>query len=204
MADKCTYEETSRLLNDSAIFRDCSIAFNSAGYTPNNEYCQLHEDTIADGDCKGRDPQDGDQQNPSIGTNKDVDMRNCSMAKNAALYTPGNEYKALHEDTIADGDCKGRDPEDGDQQNPSIGTNKDVSMRECLMAKNSGHYTQSNQYLPGHEDTMSDGDNRGRDPEDTDAPIGTNIDIENRTCLIAKNAGLYTPGNEYSAGSKNV
>jgi len=89
---KIDYDESSRLLTLSEGYRDCSMAFNANGYTPGKEYCKGHEDTIADGDCKGRDPQDGDQQNPSIGTNKDVDMRECLIAKNGGLYTKGNEY----------------------------------------------------------------------------------------------------------------
>jgi hypothetical protein len=77
------YDETSRLLINSEAFRTCSMAFNSAGYTPSNEYVALHHDTIAnDGDGKGRDPKDGDQQNPNIGTPKDVSMRKCLTAKN--------------------------------------------------------------------------------------------------------------------------
>jgi hypothetical protein len=76
------YDETSRLLINSEAFRTCSMAFNSAGYTPNNEYIALHEDTIADGDCKGRDPKDGNQLSQDIGTDKDVSMRKCLTAKN--------------------------------------------------------------------------------------------------------------------------
>ncbi len=191
-------EESSRLLDNSKDYRTCSIAKNSKGYTPGNEYCQAHQDTLSDGDCRGRDPE---AEGGSIGTSKDISMRNCSMAKNKDGYTPGDEYKASHEDTISDGDNKGRDPEDGDQQNEQIGTDKDITMRNCLMARNSDGYTKNDQYGPGHEDTLSDGDNKGRDPEDVDAPIGTKIDIDNRNCSLSKNSGLYTKGHQYCSGT---
>ena len=143
----------------------------------------------------GRDPE---EDGGSIGTDKDIAMRECSLAKNAGYYTPGNEYQPSHQDTISDGDCRGRDPEDGGD---SIGTDKDIAMRECLMAKNSDMYTFNNQYLPGHEDTMADGDDRGREPEEQGEDAGTCIDFESRQCSLAKNAGLYTKGHQYCAGT---
>ena len=124
------------------------------------------------------------------------DFRTCSVAKNSAGYTPGSEYCAGTPDTISDGDNRGRDPEDG---GGSIGTSIDIETREKLLAKNADRYTKGNQYCAGHEDTLADGDNRGRDPENQGACIGTNLDIQSRTCLGAKN--LYKKGNEYCAGN---
>lgn len=188
-------EESSRLLENSKDYRTCSVAKNSKNYTPGNEYQASHADTISDGDCKGRDPEDIGGE---IGTNIDIDTRNKQMAKNADGYTYGNEYGPSHADTISDGDDKGRDPESG---GGSIGTDKDIAMRKCLMAKNSDNYTANNQYLPGHEDTMADGDDKGREPEDVGEEAGTCIDFENRQCSLSKNSGLYTKGHQYCAGT---
>jgi len=186
-------EESSRLLANSVSFRTCSVAKNSAGYTPNSEYCAGHEDTISDGDNKGRDPEaDG----ASIGTLCDIEMRNKLMAKNSERYTKGDEYCAGHEDTISDGDERGRDPEN---QGGTIGTETDIKMRNKLIAKNSDRYTKGNEYCAGHEDTISDGDNRGRDPENQGGTIGTNLDIQSRTCLGAKN--IYKCGKEYNSST---
>ena len=190
-------EESSRLLKNSVDYRTCSVAKNSKGYTPGNEYCQAHQDTLSDGDCRGRDPE---AEGGEIGTNKDIDMRKCSMAKNSDGYTPGNEYLPAHDDTISDGDNKGRDPEDGNQQNEQIGTTIDIDMRNCSMAKNSDGYTKNDQYLPGHEDTVADGDDKGREPEPGEE-AGTNIDFDNRNCSLAKNSNLYTKGHQYCAGT---
>jgi len=201
MADNYDIDESSRLLENSADFRTCSVAKNSCGYTPGHEYCPTVSETLSDGDNKGRDPEtDGG----AIGTNIDIDMRNCSLAKNAALYTPGNEYLPAHADTISDGDDKGRDPEDGNQHNPNIGTTIDIGMRECLLAKNSDRYTPGNEYCAGNADTIADGDDKGREPEADGEEAGTCIDFSSRTCSLAKNAGLYTKGNEYGAGSGRV
>ena len=87
--------------------------------------------------------------------------------------------------------------------------------RTCSLAKNSpttakdiwSGYVCGNEYVAGTPDTISDGDNRGRDPKDGSADsqcIGTNIDINKRTELLTKNAKLYTRGNEYCAGSDRV
>lgn len=184
-------EESSRLLSNSESFRTCSIAKNSAGYTPGDEYCAGHEDTISDGDCRGRDPEG---QGGVIGTTCDIDMRNKLMAKNSDGYTKGNQYCAGHQDTLSDGDERGRDPE---RQGSVIGTQTDIRMRECLMAKNSDRYTKGNEYCAGHEDTLADGDCRGRDPETTGSCVGTNLDIQSRTCLSAKN--IYKCGSEYNS-----
>ena len=191
-------EESSRLLENSKDYRTCSIAKNADGYIPGKEYLPTTPDTISDGDNRGRAPEDGNQQNPQIGTQIDIDTRNKQMAKNADGYTYGNEYGPSHEDTISDGDCKGIDPE---SLGSSIGTDKDIAMRNCLMAKNSDGYTATNQYLPGHEDTMADGDDKGREPEDAGEEAGTCIDFESRNCSLAKNAGLYTKGHQYCAGT---
>lgn len=191
-------EETSRLLENSEDYRTCSIAKNSDGYTPGHEYLPAVSETLSDGDNKGRDPEtDGGQ----IGTNIDIDTRNTLMAKNADLYTPDNQYCRGHEDTISDGDDKGRDPEgDGGQ----IGTTIDIATRECLLAKNSDRYTTGSEYCAGSADTIADGDDKGREPESGGEDAGTCIDFNSRDCSLAKNAGLYTCGNEYGAGSGRV
>ena len=190
-------EESSRLLANSEDFRTCSIAKNSCHYIPNNEYLPGHEDTISDGDNRGRDPEDIGGE---VGTQIDIKMRECSLAKNADRYTPGNEYLPAHEDTLSDGDCRGRDPEN---QGESIGTNKDIQMRNCLMAKNTDGYTPTNQYLPGHGDTVADGDDKGREPEQGEE-AGTCIDFSSRDCSLAKNANLYTKNCQYGFGNGTV
>jgi hypothetical protein len=80
-------EESSRLLSNSESFRTCSITKNSAGYTPNSEYCAGVPDTISDGDNRGRDPE---SQDSCIGTKIDIGKRTASVSKN--LYKGGNEY----------------------------------------------------------------------------------------------------------------
>jgi len=191
-------DESSRLLINSEDFRTCSIAKNSAGYTPGSEYCAGVPDTISDGDNKGRDPQNN---GGSIGTLTDIKMRECLLAKNSDGYTSTNQYCAGVPDTISDGDCRGRDPQSG---GGSIGTNKDIQMRNCLMAKNSDGYTSTNQYCAGVPDTVADGDDKGREPESIGQEAGTCIDFAMRDCMLAKNANLYTKGNEYCAGSSSV
>lgn len=74
---------------------------------------------------------------------------------------------------------------------------KDI--REKMLAKNADGYTEGNEYCASHPDTISDGDERGRDPEDEGASIGTKKDIKMNNCLIVKNK--YNSGNEYAAGS---
>lgn len=190
-------DESSRLLVNSVDYRTCSLAKNSDRYTPGSEYCAGVPDTVSDGDCKGRDPQNG---GGSIGTNKDIEMRECLMAKNSDRYTPGNEYCAGVPDTVSDGDCRGRDPQNG---GGSIGTNKDIQMRNCLMAKNSDGYTPGSEYCAGVPDTIADGDDKGREPQNGQE-AGTCIDFNSRNCSLAKNSALYTRGNEYCAGSNRV
>jgi len=191
-------DESSRLLENSEDFRNCSIAKNSCHYTPTKEYCAGVPDTISDGDNRGRDPQDIGGE---IGTQIDIKMRECSLAKNADRYTPGNEYLPAHEDTLSDGDCRGRDPENG---GVSIGTNKDIEMRNKLMAKNADGYTYGSEYCAGVADTIADGDDKGREPEDVGQEAGTCIDFASRNCSLAKNAGLYTKDKQYGFGNGTV
>lgn len=191
-------DETSRLLTISKDFRTCSIAKNGMGYVPGKEYLPATSDTISDGDDRGRDPKtDGG----SIGTKIDIDTRNKQMAKNADGYTYGDEYGASHPDTISDGDCKGRDPEG---QGGSIGTNKDIEMRNKLMAKNTDGYTSTKQYCAGVSDTIADGDDKGREPKQQGEEAGTCIDFNSRNCSLAKNSNLYTKTRQYGFGNGTV
>jgi len=124
------------------------------------------------------------------------DFRTCAIAKNAKGYVPGKEYLPATPDTISDGDNRGRDPKtDGG----SIGTKIDIDVRNKQMAKNADGYTFTDQYGASHPDTISDGDNRGRDPESQGGSIGTKIDIDVRNKQMAKNADGYTYGDEYGA-----
>lgn len=190
-------DESSRLLANSSDYRNCSIAKNSDGYTPSSQYCAGVPDTLSDGDERGRDPEGA---GGSIGTAKDISMRECLMAKNSDRYTTGNQYCAGVADTLSDGDSRGRDPQNA---GGSIGTDKDIAMRNCLMAKNSDGYTYGKQYCAGTPDTIADGDDKGREPVNGQE-AGTCIDINSRNCLLAKNSNLYTRGNQYCAGSSNV
>lgn len=72
-------------------------------------------------------------------------------------------------------------------------------IRKKMLAKNADGYTEGNEYCASHPDTISDGDERGRDPEDEGGSIGTKKDIDMNNCLIVKNK--YNTDNEYSAGS---
>jgi len=199
-------EESSRLLANSEDFRTCSIAKNSpalakdswGGYIPGTEYCAGSPDTLSDGDNRGRDPE---TEGGVIGTQIDIKSRECSMAKNADGYTPNNEYGPSHNDTISDGDNKGRDPE---SQGAVIGTQIDINMRECLMAKNADGYTPGKQYCAGSPDTIADGDDKGREPEATGLEAGTCIDFQSRDCSMAKNANLYTKNRQYGFGNGTV
>jgi len=190
-------EENSRLLTDSEDLRTCSIAKNSSHYIPNKEYCAGVPDTISDGDNRGRDPKDIGGE---VGTQIDIKMRDSLLAKNADRYTPGNEYLPAHQDTLSDGDCRGRDPEN---QGESIGTNKDIDMRNSLMGKNGDGYTYNNQYCAGVADTVADGDDKGREPEPGEE-AGTCIDFSSRNCLLAKNTNLYTKNRQYGFGNGTV
>lgn len=72
-------------------------------------------------------------------------------------------------------------------------------LRKCSLAKNSGLYTEGSEYKTGHPNSVSDGDEKGRDPEDEGGSIGTSIDIQKENALIAKNK--YNSNNQYAAGS---
>lgn len=190
-------ENGSRLLTNSEDLRTCSLAKNSAGYTPAKEYCAGSSDTLSDGDNKGRDPESA---GGTIGTAIDIKMRDNLLAKNADRYTPGNEYCAGSPDTLSDGDMKGRDPE---SNGGSIGTTKDIEMRSKLMAKNADGYTYGNEYCAGVADTVADGDGKGREPENG-GEAGTCIDMLNRSRLMAKNSNLYTKSKQYGFGNGTV
>jgi len=129
------------------------------------------------------------------------DYRTCSIAKNSARHSPGNEYCPATSDTISDGDDKGREPE---QEGGSIGTKTDIATREKMIAKNADGYTKSNEYGAGHADTISDGDDKGREPEQEGGSIGTKTDIATRNCMMAKNADGYSPTNQYLPASPNT
>jgi hypothetical protein len=124
-------------------------------------------------------------------------FRDCAVAKNSCLYTLNNIYCAGVPNTISNGDEKGREPQ---VEGGEIGTTTDVKMRNCLMARNTDGYTCSNQYCAGVGDTISDGDERGRDPLNAGGSIGTVIDINMRNCLMSKNGNGYTYSNQYCAG----
>lgn len=191
-------DETSRLVTISEDFRTCSIAKNGQGYVPGKEYLPATPDTISDGDDRGRDPKtDGG----SIGTNIDINTRNKQMAKNADGYTYGDEYGVSHPDTISDGDCKGRDPENN---SGSIGTSKDIEMRNKLMARNGDGYTPTKQYCAGVPDTIADGDDKGREPKQLGEEAGTCIDFNSRSCSLSKNTNLYTKNRQYGFGNGTV
>lgn len=109
-----------------------------------------------------------------------------------------------------------------DIDTPSRLSKNSADFYKCSIAKNSpstskenwSGYIPGSEYLPGTPDTISDGDNRGRDPESlsADATIGTNIDISTRECSIAKNTpslsddgwGGYNCASQYCAGSDRV
>ena len=63
--------------------------------------------------------------------------------------------------------------------------------RNTLLQKNK--YNKNDEYVFGHEDSLSDGDNFGRGETST---IGTAIDIAKRKELLAKNP--YNKNNEYN------
>lgn len=76
------------------------------------------------------------------------DFRNCSIAKNGALYTPGDEYNRKSSYIIScDGDGRGRDPQSGDQNDAEIGTTCDQVCRTFLTARNA--YNCGNEYGVG-------------------------------------------------------
>lgn len=85
-------DESSRLLNNSADFRNAALAKNGDGYTSGNEYNAGHADTISDGDDKGRDPEDATLADSPIGTKTDISVRGVALAKNADKYTKDRQY----------------------------------------------------------------------------------------------------------------
>lgn len=89
------------------------------------------------------------------------------------------------------------------ENNSRLLTNSE-EIRKAMLAKNSDLYIEGKEYKTGHLNTISDGDEKGRDPEDIGSSIGTLTDIENRETMLAKNSSLYTCGNEYTAGSDNI
>jgi hypothetical protein len=91
-----------------------------------------------------------------------------------------------------------------DGENTSRLLTSSEEIREAMLAKNGKLYTEGKEYKTGHPNSISDGDEKGRDPEDEGGSIGTSVDIENREAMLAKNGNLYTCGNEYTAGSDNV
>jgi len=188
-------ENNSNLLAYSAQFRTSNLVKNVCGYVDGKEYNSTSKDVMSDGDCRGRDPI-GDSG--TIGTNIDINMRNCLIVKNSCGYTPSNEYNITNKDVMSDGDCRGRDPQGS---SGIIGTNIDINMRNCLIAKNGCGYTPSNEYTIGNKDVMSDGDCRGRDPQGDSGTIGTSIDINARTKELSKNAGRYVSARPYGEGN---
>ena len=136
-------------------------------------------------------------ENSRLLTNS-TEYRECSLAKNSKGYTTGNQYCAGSPDTISDGDDRGRDPQN---VGSSIGTATDIKLRECSLAKNSDGYTTGNQYCVGNPDTISDGDIRGREPENTGMEAGTCLDIKLRSCSLSKNSNLYTKNHQYGFGN---
>lgn len=77
--------------------------------------------------------------------------------------------------------------------------------RECSIVKNSGGYILGkNEYKEGNPDTISDGDDRGRDPLDStsaSSSIGTNTDIGLRITQLSRNNCLYSKSKPYGEGN---
>jgi len=83
----------SRLETISKEYRECTLVLNSCRQTANNQYCSGSQDVISDGDCRGRDPEDGGAGSAAtVGTNCDIAEREKQMVKNAARYTPTHQY----------------------------------------------------------------------------------------------------------------
>jgi len=83
----------SRLETISKEYRDCTLVMNSCRYTCGDEYCTGSADVISDGDCRGRDPEDGGAGSAAtVGTNCDISERAKQLAENAARYTPTHQY----------------------------------------------------------------------------------------------------------------
>jgi hypothetical protein len=89
MAEKNDGIGSSRLTEISEQFYKCSIVLNSCRYLPENQYDVAHPDTLSDGDCRGRDPEDA---GGSIGTNKDITERTIQLVRNSCLYTTDKPY----------------------------------------------------------------------------------------------------------------
>lgn len=91
--DVCA-EGSSRLLRDSAVYRNCSLTFNADLYTRRDEY-DVNSPYIVncDGDGRGRDPKNPEKINEA-GTSSDIKNRDDMLAFNSNLYTCGNEYGA--------------------------------------------------------------------------------------------------------------
>lgn len=59
------------------------------------------------------------------------------------------------------------------------------------------HYKPSTQYVVGHPDTLSDGDELGKD--EYNGSVGSLTDIHQKTCLLAKNK--YNNGYQYDSST---
>lgn len=75
------------------------------------------------------------------------EFRKKALAKNADLYTPEDEYKTGHPNSIADNDKKGRDPEE--DGSTVIGTSIDIEKRKDALKKNAGLYYKGHEYNSG-------------------------------------------------------
>ena len=96
----------------------------------------------------------------------------------------------------------------GDEKGGSYGTLQENSgaYRDNALAFNSDLYIKGDEYSSDSPYIVNqDGDGRGRDPQDEDINnAGTELDIKERNCMLARNKALYTRGNEYGAGSGNI
>ncbi|MDA3780822.1 MAG: hypothetical protein PF487_11485 [Bacteroidales bacterium] len=91
-----------------------------------------------------------------------------------------------------------------DNENTSRLLTNSEEIRKTMLAKNSDLYVENKAYKTGHPNSISDGDKKGREPEDVGGSVGTSVDIETRESMLAKNSDLYSCGNIYTAGSDNV
>jgi|GEM_PF-1793759 hypothetical protein len=96
-------ENTSRLLIDSAKFRDKLLIAQTdtqpfKRYTSSNCYADGHPNTISDGDCFGRQQVD----NGTIGTNLDIACRN-SLSVAETPNQPFERYTS--EKPYGEGNC---------------------------------------------------------------------------------------------------
>lgn len=87
--------------------------------------------------------------------------------------------------------------------NPSKLLTDSSEYRKNLLLKNSGLYTSENPYDVGHPNSISDGDEKGKDKVDNGS-VGSKTDIDQRNKLLGKNTCLYTKENQYSAGHPNT